>query len=169
MASGQPVLRGWIALPPTTLFAYQMSVLGGSTPAEQFWPFAFDDNVQRYVDFLCLLQNYGGGGLTFQLDHDTSTGTAGNNARIGIAVRRIDSNSEDLDTAHTYDYNFSDLATPATRGRWMRSTMAFTNGADMDSVADGERCIIRVQREGNHANDTIGGIWLLHGISAIET
>ena len=71
--------------------------------------------------------------------------------------------------AHTYDYNVLDATAPGTSGFVLYSTLAFTNGADMDSWANGELAIVRVRREANHANDTAAGNSELWGLLGIET
>lgn len=169
MASGQNVLKIFEPMPPGATAAYQTAVAGGSTPPESALPFAFVDALSRYMDWKVRLINYGGAGLTFRLAHDTQTGTAGNNARIGLALRRMQNNTTSLSSSLTYVYTTNDLATPSSRTRWMYSDVAVTNGANMDNMADGDYGILRVFRDGGHANDTISGIWLLHGISAVET
>lgn len=169
MASGQSVLKILAAYPPAANAAYQLAVAGGSTPAEQYWPFAFNDAVDRYMDFLIRLVNYGGGGLTARLALDTSTGTAGNNARFGIGFRRAQDNTNSMTGSLSYAFTTGDYATPGTRGRWRYQDVAITNGANMDNLADGEYGIMRIVRNGGHANDTVNGIVLLHGVSAIET
>jgi hypothetical protein len=138
---------------------------GGSTPAEGVNVWAFDAATIWYLDFLCALRGYGGGGLTFTLPWTAASAITGV-TRWGIAVRRLGAGLDDIDTAHTYDFNVLDATAPATAGFLAYSTITFTNGADMDSWADGELAIVRVRREANHANDTQAGnseLWTLIG------
>jgi hypothetical protein len=77
--------------------------------------------------------------------------------RWGAAIRRLNDDAEDLDSAHTYDYNDTDDTAASASGELSYPTIAFTDGADMDSLADGETFILRVRRNASHANDTMTG------------
>jgi hypothetical protein len=151
-------------LPPTTLFAVLTRRAGGSTPAEGFNVWAFDAATIWYLDFLCGLQGYGGGGLTFTLPWMAATAITGV-TRWGIAVRRLSVSATvpDIDTAHTYVYTALDATAPGTSGHTLYSTLAVTNGTNMDNWATNETALVRVRREANHANDTMAGdAQLLH-------
>lgn len=168
MASGQPVVKIHKAMPPATLFAPQSVRQGGSTPAERLLVWLFDAGTDEYLDFLCELVGYGGGGLTFSLPYSAATATTGV-CRWGLAIRRIQDDLEDIDASHTYDYNLVDDTTASASGEISVPTIAFTDGADMDSTANGEFFILRVQRNASHANDTMTGDAELWGVSGKET
>lgn len=126
---------------------------------------AFDAATIWYLDFLCVLRGYAGGGLTFNLPWTAATATSGV-TRWGLAIHRLAAGVDDVDAAHTYDYNVLDATAPATAGFVLYSTITFTNGVDMDSWANNELAIIRVRREANHANDTMAGnaeLWTILG------
>lgn len=154
--------------PPTTLFAVLTRRAGGSTPIEGVNVWAFDAATIWYLDFLCVLRGYGGGGLTFTLPWTAATATTGV-TRWGIAIRRMAAGTDDIDTAHTYDFNVLDATAPATAGFVLYSDITFTNGTDMDSWATNELAIVRVRREANHANDTQAGNSELWGLFGRET
>lgn len=156
MASGAHVVKVIQAMPPATLFAPDNVRAGGSTPAEATTFWAFDAATIWYMDFKCRLEGYGGGGLTFTLPWMAASATT-NVTRWGIAIRRIADDAEDLDTSHTYDFNDIDDTCASATGELSYPTITFTNGADMDSWADGEMAIVRVRREASHANDTMAG------------
>jgi hypothetical protein len=165
MASGDPVVQVIEIFPPTSLSAVLGRRVGGSTPAEGFNVWQFDAATIWYLDFLCALRGYGGGGLTFVIPWSAASATT-NVTRWGIAIRRLNDSTEDIDTSQTYDYNVLDATAPATSGTPLYSSITFTNGADMDNWADGELAIVRVRREANHANDTMAGnaeAWALLG------
>ena len=165
MASGDSVLSVLEILPPQTLYAVLTRRAGGSTPAEGVNVWAFDAATIWYLDWLCVLHGYDGGGLTFTLPWTAATAVTGV-TRWGIAIRRLAAGTDDIDTSHTYDFNVLDATAPGTAGFPLYSTISFTDGADMDSWADGELAIVRVRREANHANDTMAGnseIWTLFG------
>lgn len=156
MASGDPVVVIHQIMPPGATFAAYGVRVGGSTPAESVPYWAFDAATIEYLDFYCQLVKYAGGGLTFTLPWMSASATTGV-TRWGIAIRRIQDDAEDLDTSQTYDYNDVDDTTASATGELSYPTITFTNGADMDSWADGEYAIVRVRRNASHANDTMTG------------
>lgn len=116
----------------------------------------FNDTTIEYMDFLCMLEGYGGGGLTWTLPWSAATATT-NETRWGVAVRRITDDAEDVDSSHTYDFNDVDDTAPSASGECSYPTVTMTDGADMDSWADGELAIVRVRRNASHANDDMSG------------
>ncbi len=84
-------------------------------------------------------------------------------------MRRIQDDAEDIDASHTYDYNDVDDTAASASGELSYPTLAFTDGADMDSWAAGEVAIIRVRRNASHANDTMTGDAQLVGMWGRET
>lgn len=168
MASGDQCIVIHSVSQPATDFAAPDTRAGGSTPAERVDIWKFDASAIEYLDFKCQLVNYAGGGLTFSLPWSASSATSGV-ARFGIAVRRIADDAEDIDTAQTYDFNDVDDTAASASGEISVATITFTNGADMDSWANGEFAIVRVRRNATHANDTMTGDAELWGLSAVES
>lgn len=168
MASGESVVEILEISQPATLFAPLTRRAGGSTPAESALVYAFDAATDWYLDFLCRLQGYGGGGLTFTLPWSAASATT-NVTRWGIAIRRFADDAEDIDASHTYDFNEVDDTCASATGELSYPTIAFTNGADMDSWAEGELAIVRVKRSAAHANDTMAGNAELWTLAAKET
>lgn len=167
MASGDPVVKILQVMPPQANAPTPDVRAGGSTPAEALDVWDFDAAGIEYLDYLCLLEGYGSGGLTFTLPWTSSSATA-NEARLGIAIRRLDT-AEDLDSAHTYDFNEVDSTAPSSDGKFVYPTIAFTDGADMDNWANGELAIVRVRRNATHANDDMTGDAELLPFTAKET
>lgn len=168
MASGAAVVEILEVLTPAANAAELKIRTGGSTPAERVSVHAFDASTIEYIDFKCHLIGYGGGGLTFTLPWSAASATS-NVVRWGAAIRRIQDDAEDIDTSQTYDFNSTDDTTASASGEISYPTITFTNGADMDSVADGEVFILRIRREANHANDTMTGDAELWGVFGKET
>ena len=166
MASGNQVVEVIRELPPATLYATIDVRAGGSSPAESSQVLDFDAATIEYMDYLCRLSNdYAGGGLTFTLPWSATSATSGT-CRWGIAIRRIADDAEDMDTSHTYDFNDVDDTAASASGELSYPTIAFTDGADMDSWAAGELAIVRVRRNASHANDNMTGdaeLWNLTG------
>ncbi len=172
MASGASVITIVDELPPGSAAAYLHQVAGASSPAERliYWRFDEGSPTVNYLDLKCVMHNYSGGGITLRFYHDTQSGTAGNNVRIGAAFRRIADDVEDLDTtAQTYDFNDATFTTSSVRGELAYDTITFTDGADMDSVANNETFILRIRRQPGDAADTLAGNWLLWAVSGTET
>ena len=168
MASGDPVVQIIREQGPTTLFAPFVQRTGGSTPAELGGVWKFDAATDWYKDFLCMLRGYDGGGLTFLLPWSAESATT-NSTRWGIAIRRFADDAEDVDAAHTYDFNDVDDTAPSASGELSYPTITFTNGADMDSWVEGELAIVRVRRGASHGNDNMAGNAELWDVSATET
>lgn len=154
MASGDAVVQVLYIMPPAANAARPSFRAGGSTPAERFPTWLFSPSAIEYLDFLCQLRGYDGGGLTFS-QRLTTVATSGN-VIMGGAIRRINASSEDIDTSQTYDYNdVTATAVPGTSGQVLFLSNTFTNGADMDSLADGEMFVYRVRRNATDAGDTV--------------
>ena len=156
-------------IPPTTVAATLNALVGASSPAEQFTYWEFVNGSVTYMDFLCRLIGYNGGGLTISGQVMRTTGAAAATYIFEAAIRRINNASEDLGAAHTYDYNPVTVTIPAgppAAGIPMAITITFTNGADMDSLADNEYFYLRFRRNGGTATDTAR---VLTGLTGKET
>lgn len=168
MASGQVVGHVLGVMLPGSNFAPPSQRIGGSTPTERVDINLFDAAAIEYLDFKVLLRGYAGGGLTMLLPWSAATATSGV-CRWGVAVRRMQDDAEDIDTSQTYDFNDVDDTAANVSGELSYPTIAFTDGADMDSWANGEIAIVRVRRNATHANDTMTGDAELWGIEIRET
>ena len=153
MASGDAVVQVLAVMPPAANAARPSFRAGGSTPGERVPVWLFSPTAIEYLDFLCQLRGYDGGGLTFS-QRLTTDATSGN-VIMGGAIRRINT-GEDIDTSQTYDYNdVAATAVPGTSGQPLYLSNTFTSGTDMDSLAEGEMFIYRVRRNATDANDTV--------------
>jgi len=156
MASGDPVVQVLQVMPPGANAARMDARAGGSTPAENIIVYDFDPAADTYMDFLCKLVGYDDGGLAFTGPWSASSGTSGQ-VRWRYALRRIADDAEDVDGAHTYDYNEVSDTAPSVNGELSYPTISFTDGADMDNVGDGELFVLRVHRDYDHADDNMAG------------
>lgn len=168
MASGDAVVQIQQIMPPGTTYATFDVRVGGSTPAENIPVHDFDAGASEYLDFLCKLEGYAGGGLTFTIVWGASTATSGD-VRWAIAVRRIADDAEDVDSSHTYVFNEVTDTAPSASGEYTYVTIAFTNGADMDSWAEGEMAIVRIYRDHDHGDDDMTGDAELLGLFGLES
>lgn len=154
--------------PPATLPAFIGRIAGTSSPAEIFRVWTFPDAAAAHLNFRFVLKGYGGGGLTVKLFW--SAGTASNNCVWQGAFVRIADDAKDMDTtAQVYDYNTVTAAAPSAIGELSYDTITFTNGSDMDSVADGEIFEFRLKRDPAHASDNLANTAYLWSILIYET
>jgi hypothetical protein len=166
MASGSPVIQTHRVFPLTTTGAYLSHIAGGSTPAERYAVWTFPD-AGGYLDVLVSLKGYAGGGLTVRLGWSS---LATSNAAVWqVAFRRISDDADDMDTSHTYDFNTVTATTASAVNEVAYDNVTFTDGADMDSWADGEMAIMRILRIGSHGSDTLGNTAYLWGWIGYET
>lgn len=157
MASGDVVGILLQQLPPGTDSATPDVRAGGSTPPESLVVWDFDASASEYMDYLVYLSGYAGGGLTVVLPFMMSSATSGK-IRLEAAIRALVDDTEDFDTAHTYLFNGVSVdPVPTASGESDYPEITFTDGADMDSWADGEVAIMRVYRDHDHADDTATG------------
>lgn len=160
MASGQ--IFSLRPTPPGSTFAQYDTRAGGSTPAETYPVADFQDTADEFLDFVGVLQGYAGGGVTLTIKWSATSATTGD-VVWGAAFRRLADDAEDADTSHTYDFNTVTATTASVSGEVDYTTITFTDGADMDSVADGELFILRIARDANNGSDTMTGdaeLWM---------
>lgn len=165
--AGKAVFHG--AMPPGANAAQLAIITGASTPTEKIPVWDFDPTTVEYMDFKFRLENYAGGGLTVYLPW--LSGATTGNVIWSAAIRAIPDDAEDLDTtAHTYDYNDVTDTTASAAGEISIPTIAFTHGADMDSLANNEWFILRVRRRADQAGDTLNANDArLFGVAVVET
>ncbi len=103
--------------------------------------------------------NYGGGGVTVTLLLAMDTAVSGD-VDIDVAFRRLNATA-DLDTKAFAAVNSTDgTLVPTGSARVLfEVTVAFTDGADMDSVAAGEHFEIEITRD--VADTASGDMWLI--------
>lgn len=154
MASGSNVILILNEMPPATLFPLYDLRAGGSTPAEMVPILSFDPSTIQYMDFLCRLEGYNSGGLTFTIEWTSASSSSGV-VRWEIAIRKMPDAGNNITAAKTYDYNTVDSTTASAAGIPKYATITFTDGADMDSWANGDIAIVRIRRNASHANDTM--------------
>lgn len=168
MASGQNCIIVQNVMPPAANFATPGVRAGGSTPAERVPIWQFGASANAHLDFYCeLAANYDGGGLTFTLPFSAATATSGT-VRLGIAIRRAQDDAEDIDAAHTYDYNTVDASPASAAGELKYPTISFTDGVDMDGWQPGEFAVVRVRRDVS-VGGNMTGIAELWGLFGLET
>lgn len=136
----------------------------GSTPAERLMVWSFGNNGNSYLDFDCVLLDgmYDTGGLTLCLKWHGSL--LGGQMFWMAALRRLAVDAEDIDGAHTYSYRQWACTAGSVIGEVSYEEIDLDVGA-LDNVAAGDKFILRVRRNSDHASDTYGGIAYLHAES----
>lgn len=116
----------------------------------------FDASTNEDAVFSAVMpQSYAGGGVTVFLHYALSSATSGN-TDWDVAFERIGDQQLDIDGDSFAAVNSVDNTTvPGTSGLVDIVSIAFTDGADMDSVAVGESFRIKVTRDA--AADTATG------------
>lgn len=148
-------------IPPATTAATFNTFAGTSTPAETIPTLDFDAATDEFMDFYGEARGYGGGGLTLTIPWISAAATTGD-CIWNAAIRAIPDDAEDLNTtAHTYDVNAVTSTTASAAGEVQYADITFTDGADMDSLANGEAFILRLSRDANNGSDTLAGDALL--------
>lgn len=130
----------------------------------------FDDTTDESAIFTMIMpRHYGGGGLTVY-PHVSFTSATSGVARWDVAFERIGDGQQDIDADGFASAQSVDITAPGTSGNVESSTsVAFTNGAQMDSIAAGELFRIKITRDANHGNDNASGDAELVGLEIKET
>lgn len=112
-------------------------------------------STEEYIYFQGVMpRHYDGGGLTVTIgwSSDATTG----NVIWSVAFKSVTDDADDLDTKTFAAENDSSAdATATAAGEVAYTTITFTDGADMDSVAAGEYFWIELRRSSADASDTL--------------
>lgn len=117
----------------------------------------FDDATDESAVFGGVLpNNYAGGGLTVILVWMATSATSGD-VRWDVAIERHEDDNFDIDSDGFASAQSATGTTASASGEQQYTSIAFTNGAQMDALAAGESFRIKVTRDANHAADTMSG------------
>jgi hypothetical protein len=116
----------------------------------------FDDTTNESAVFSGIMpRNYAGGGVTVYL-HYAMTSAEADTVDWDVAFERIGDEQLDIDGDSFADVNsVDDTTVPGTTGLVDIVSVAFTDGADMDSVAVGEAFRLKVTRDAA-SDDAVG-------------
>jgi hypothetical protein len=128
----------------------------------------FDDATNESAVFTAIMpQHYAGGGVTVYL-HYAMTSAEANTVDWDVAFERIGDQQLDIDADSFAAVNsVDDTTVPGTTGLVDVVSVAFTDGADMDSVAAGEVFRLKVTRDA--ASDDAAGDAELVAVHIVET
>lgn len=161
MASGSPCALIGPSAGTATAGAALSSRVDGSSPVVSYLIAAFDDTTVENIDQGVRLEDYAAGGVTVKFLAVAASATSGN-AGFEAAFARKQAAGDDIDSAHTFDFNSSGaVAVSGTAGIPFAVSITFTDGADMDSLADGEFGMLRIRRDTAVASDATGDIQIL--------
>jgi hypothetical protein len=127
----------------------------------------FDDTTAEFAIFTGLLMGYAGGGITVSVGFSATSATT-NTIGFTVEIERIGDQVLDIDadsfaTAQT----ITAVTVPSTSGLVDVVSVNISNGANMDSLANGEQFRLRLKRD--VANDTATGDAEVHWIKIVET
>jgi len=128
----------------------------------------FDDSTNESAVLSDIMpRNYAGGGITVYLHFAMSSATSGD-VDWDVSLERIGDQQQDLDSDGFAAVNSVDNTTvPGTSGNVDIVSVAFTDGADMDSIAVGEGFRVKVTRDAS--SDTAAGDAELRFVEIKET
>lgn len=133
----------------------------------------FDASTDEEAVFSAVMpQHYAGTtGVTVYIHYSMSSATSGN-VVWQVAFERVGDQQLDVDSDSFAAFNGSgQVAVPATSGLVDVVGIAFTDGADMDSVAVGEKFRLKIRRDADDtsATDDATGDAEIHAIEIRET
>lgn len=114
----------------------------------------FDADSDEDAIFLSVLpRNYAGGGITVDLHWMASSAVSGA-CRWQVAIERHQAGTDDSDSDSFAAAQSAGSTAPGTSGSEAVTSVAFTDGAQMDSLAAGERFRLKVTRDANQTSGT---------------
>lgn len=151
---------------------------GAELPASNFATFDrrnghlildFDDSTDESAELGAIMPRaYSGGGLTITIGWMATSATSGD-CIWDVAFKSVTDDADDLDSkAFATANSVTDTAASAS-GEVSYATVAFTDGADMDSVAAGEYFRLKITRDADNVSDTMVGDAELLFIEIMET
>ena len=131
----------------------------------------FDDTTDESVIFKGYMPaNYAGGGVDVIVMWMATTATTGT-ISLDAQFMSLTDDADDVDTKAFAAANNANPTTASATGEIDYITIAFTNGADMDSVAADETFLLKITRDadGTTSTDDLSGDMELWGVAIVET
>jgi hypothetical protein len=128
----------------------------------------FDDTTNEDAVFAAVMpQRYAGSGVTVLLHYAMSSATSGD-IDWDVSFERVGDQQQDIDSdSFAAAQSVDNTTVPGTSGNVDIVSVAFTDGAQMDSVAAGEKFRLKVTRDA--ASDTATGDAELVAVELRET
>ena len=140
----------WIAIdncPPAS--AYATLDLRNSHPVLDFDGASDEEAVFAGV----LPSSYSGGGVTIDLWVGFTSATSGT-CRWQAAFERINTSGLDIDADSFAAFNSAGGTAPGTSGMFIKISIAFADGAEMDSLAASEAYRLKIRRDADGTSGT---------------
>jgi hypothetical protein len=115
-----------------------------------------------------LPRHYGGGGLTVRPHWAASSATSGD-VVWNVSIERLEDEGTDMDADSFASAQAATATAPATSGALQYTDVAFTSGAQMDSLAAGESFRLKITRDADNGSDTMAGDAELVAVEIRET
>ncbi len=116
----------------------------------------FDADADESVEFgLIMPRSYGSSGLTVTVGWMASSATTGD-VTWDLAFMSVSDDADDLDSKAFAAANTVTATTASASGEVKYSTITFTDGADMDSIAVGEYFRMKLTRDVSDNDDMLG-------------
>jgi hypothetical protein len=130
----------------------------------------FDKDTDYSAVFSAVMpQNYAGTtGITVYI-HWSADGVTVNDVIWDVSFERIGTGQQDVDSDGFAAVNSVTDTAPGTDGDVEVCSVAFTDGADMDSVATGELFRIKITRDADNVSDDLDANAQLHAVELRET
>lgn len=128
----------------------------------------FDPDADESAVFSSVLpRNYAGGGVTVYI-HWSASGVIINDVVWNTYFERIGDGQQDVDSdGFAAAQTVTDTA-PGTDGYVTIASINHSNGAQMDSIASGEKFRIKIEREGTNGSDDMTVDAELHAVELKE-
>jgi len=129
----------------------------------------FDADTDESALWLDVLPvRYAAGGITVEIEFAATSATSGDVVWTA-ALERIGAESQDLDADGFASAKTVTATVSSTCGKTKMASIAFTDGAQMDSVAAGNTFRLQITRDANNAADTATGDAELVAVHVKET
>ena len=131
----------------------------------------FDATADESIEFGGFMpRHYGGGGITVTVGWMATTATGGT-ISLDVALKSFTDNVDDVDAKSFAAANNANPTAATASGRIRYTTITFTDGADMDSVAAGEyfRMLVKRDADGTTSTDDMTGDMELVFVEIKET
>lgn len=118
-----------------------------------------------------LPRNYAGGGVTVRIYWSGTSATSGS-VRWDAAFERLDDEGQDTDSDSFASAQSATASAPSTSGSLQYTDIAFTDGAQMDSLAAGEAFRLKINRDADASGggtDDMTGDAEIHRIEISES
>lgn len=116
----------------------------------------FDPSSDEYAIFAGVMpRHYAGGGITVTVGWMATASATTGDVIWDVGFKSVTDDADDLDTKTFAAVNSVTDTTGSVNGEVVYTTVTFTDGADMDSVAAGEYFQLYLNRDANNVSDTL--------------